>query len=69
MVRGVISIRPRSDAADVNDDEKIEIADAVIELQFLFLGGPPPEAPYPGCDVDPTTGAGDTLGCGVVVCP
>jgi len=48
------------DAADVNDSGDVDIADAVYGLNFLFLGGPPPLAPYPDCGNDPTD---DDLGC------
>ena len=44
---------------DNNDDEQVNIADAVTALSALFTGGPPP----PGngqCGPDPTPG---TLSC------
>lgn len=36
---------PISSVADVNEDGGIDISDAIWLLNFLFLGGPPPEAP------------------------
>ena len=48
------------DACDINDDEAIEITDAIFGLDFLYRGGPQPDGPYPSPGPDP---AGDTLGC------
>ncbi len=48
------------DAADVDDNERINVTDAILALEFIFKGGPPPAAPFPGPGFDP---AGDTLGC------
>lgn len=52
---------PCADAADANDNGRIELSDAVSILNHLFRGGPPPVSPYPapGVDADAT----DTLGC------
>ena len=48
-------------AADIDDDGAVSISDPIRELSYLFLGGPAPEAPYPGCGTDPTE---DDLDCG-----
>lgn len=46
-------------ACDVNDDETVDIADAVSRLTSLF-GTPPTSVPFPVCGLDPTMG---TLTC------
>ena len=48
------------DAADVNDDAVLDIADPIFLLQFLFIGGPTPPEPtwIPGTDPTP-----DRLDC------
>ena len=51
---------PCDDASDINDDGNVNLGDIVFKLSFLFNGGPPPPAPFPGCGTDPTT---DPLGC------
>jgi hypothetical protein len=63
-----IECRPAADvAADVNASGlPIDIADPVYLLGFLFLGGPPPPAPFPDCAAPP--GADDT-GCTRSSCP
>ncbi len=43
-------------ANDTNDDNSVNIADAIALLSFLFTSGPPPEAPYPNCGMDPDLG-------------
>ena len=48
------------DAADADDNEALEITDAIYGLDFLFRGGPFPPAPFPQAGYDP---AGDGLGC------
>ncbi len=48
------------DAADVNDDGRISIADGIGLLRFLFGEGDAPAAPFPGCGWDHTD---DALGC------
>lgn len=48
------------EAANVNGDDRLDIADAIHGLEFLFLGGPAPPEPFPGCGADP---GGDGLGC------
>jgi hypothetical protein len=46
------------DAADANDDGRINIADPSFALNYLFLGGPEPPAPgSASCGVDPTADA------------
>lgn len=49
------------DASDLNDDGAVDVTDAVIGLEFLFRGGAPPAAPFPGPGIDPTE---DALDCG-----
>ena len=51
---------PCLDAADINDSGEIDIADGIFTFNFLFQGGPPPAAPYPTFELDPTE---DTLSC------
>ncbi len=48
------------DACDSNDDETINIADAIYLLSGLFAGGALPQPPFPSCGPDP---AGDLLDC------
>tara|TARA_B100000809_G_scaffold123515_1_gene121633 strand:+ start:705 stop:959 length:255 start_codon:yes stop_codon:yes gene_type:complete len=42
------------DAADANDDGRLDIADPIFGLDFLFRGGAPPPAPFPRAGPDPT---------------
>ncbi|MFN0059109.1 MAG: hypothetical protein ACKVX7_11675 [Planctomycetota bacterium] len=44
---------PCDAACDSNDDQILDMSDPVYLLQHLFLAGPPPPAPYPGCDIAP----------------
>ena len=48
-------------AADINDDNSVDIADAIAILGFLFSGGAPPAPPFStdktGCAPDPTPAA------------
>ena len=49
------------DAADFNDDGRVDISDAIASLGFQFLGQQPPPAPgSTNCGADPTA---DDLGC------
>jgi hypothetical protein len=48
------------DAADVDDNGKLEITDPIRLLTYLFLGGSPPPAPFPETGMDPTQ---DSLDC------
>jgi len=48
------------DAEDVDDNGDIEETDGKILLNYLFLGGPPPESPFPEMGKDPTL---DNLAC------
>jgi hypothetical protein len=55
-------IRPRCiDAADFNDSGGVGLGDVISILNFLFLSGSPPEAPYPDPGPDTTS---DALSCG-----
>lgn len=56
---------PCEDAADVSDDENIDITDAVAIFLYLFLNGPPPVEPFESCGRDFDEG----LGCNVTTCP
>ncbi|MCZ6792301.1 MAG: hypothetical protein O7J95_01655 [Planctomycetota bacterium] len=48
------------DAADTDDDGELHITDPIYLLQYRFLGGAPPPAPFPKEGQDPTD---DSLGC------
>ena len=48
------------DSSDTNDDGRIDVSDPVFLLNYLFLGGEAPPAPFPGRGADPTR---DSLGC------
>lgn len=48
------------DAADLNDDGVADITDVIHLLGHLFLDGPAPGKPYPGCGPDPMP---DGLAC------
>ncbi len=52
-------------AADVNDDDAININDAIYTLNYLFRGGRRPEAPFPLCR---TTFGSGALGCAESAC-
>ena len=41
-------------ALDVNDNGMIDLGDAIQLLNFLYIGGSPPAAPFPDPGVDPT---------------
>ena len=45
---------------DSNDDGFLDVSDAVYSLSYMFIGGPPPAAPFPSCGFDSTT---DDLSC------
>lgn len=47
-------------AQDTNNDGTVDISDAVYQLAFLFISGPPLPAPFPDCGADVTT---DSLDC------
>ncbi len=46
-----------ADALDVDDDGILALPDVIYSLAFLFTGGPPPPAPFPACEIDPTDDA------------
>jgi hypothetical protein len=55
------------DAADSNDSGVVDLSDAVYSLQFLFIGGPAPAAPFGACGMD---GTEDGLDCVTFpICP
>jgi PKD repeat protein len=49
-------------ATNTNGDGRTDIADAIYLFGALFLGGPPPAAPFPECGVG--TESDEALGCG-----
>ncbi|HVR72838.1 MAG TPA: hypothetical protein VMT52_00830, partial [Planctomycetota bacterium] len=56
-----------ADSADSNDDGRVDIADAVALLGYLFRGGPEPPAPgADSCGPDPTQD--ELISCDAV-CP
>ena len=55
------------DAMDFNDDGGLDIADPVGALNYIFLQGAPPSAPFPSCGIDPTDL--DPLDCDSYNCP
>ncbi len=58
---------PCMDAADTNDNGKLDIGDSIRTFNWLFLNGEPPEPPgYEACGVDPTE---DSLECAAYECP
>jgi hypothetical protein len=48
------------EALDANDNLAVDLSDALFLLQFLFMDGLAPAAPYPAAGVDP---GATTLGC------
>jgi len=54
------------EACNSNDDEALDLSDAIYSLFYLFTGGPPPPAPFPGCGDDK---GNDSGGCETSVCP
>ncbi len=54
------AVLPCDDAADINDDHHLNVADGVALLEFLFMLGPDLPHPFPECGWD-TTGAVDCL--------
>ena len=56
---------PCLEAADTNDDSRLDISDRVYTLSFLFLDGPALPSPGPSpspCGADPAASPG-FLGC------
>ncbi|HVR74170.1 MAG TPA: S8 family serine peptidase [Planctomycetota bacterium] len=43
-------------ACDSNDDERLDLSDAVYSLHYLFASGTEPPPPFPDCGEDLTTG-------------
>jgi len=54
---------PCMDACDANDDGRIDLADAVYILRYMFMFDDPPPPPFPNFGVDPTA---DRLTCAEV---
>jgi hypothetical protein len=51
-------------AHDANDDGVVDVGDVIYTATYLFMGGPRPPVPFPGCGFDPTRPAsGDWLPC------
>ncbi len=53
-------------SCDSDDDDDVDLDDAMFSLMYLFLGGPAPSAPFPGCGTDPDV---DTTECTFAACP
>ncbi len=53
------------EAADLNDDGMVDLADPIFLLNWKFGGGPGPSGPYPNCGLDPTP---DSLDCAQPAC-
>ena len=51
--------------ADINGDGAVDVADPITLLNFGFLGGAPPPAPFPDCGSDPESSA---LACADSAC-
>ncbi len=51
---------PCNDALDANDDGKVTLTDPIYILNYLYMGGTPPPAPFPEKGLDETF---DQLGC------
>ena len=54
------------DAADLNNDGTINIADPIYLLAFLFSSGDAIPAPFPECGFDLDI---DLLDCNTAICP
>ena len=48
---------PCLDVVDVDDNGELTLLDGLHLLEYIFLGGPPPAAPFPLAGPDPTPGA------------
>lgn len=57
---------PCADAADFDGSGTVDLADAIATLQYSFLGGSPPSAPFPDCGPAVTLSG---LGCDQGACP
>ena len=67
LFQGKRRLIPCVAALDVNDNNRVELSDAIYLLGHLFSGGAPPPAPFPLCGPDPT---GDELSCATFfACP
>lgn len=53
-------------AGDFNDDDMLDLGDAVSIIAYGFSGGPSPEPPFPDCGPDPTLAM---LTCFMSGCP
>lgn len=42
------------EACDANGDGRIDVADSIFTLSFLYTLGAPPPSPYPNCSTEPT---------------
>jgi subtilisin family serine protease len=54
-----------SEACNSNTDDRLDLSDAIYALYYLFVGGPAPGAPFPGCGKDD---GNDNTGCEASVC-
>ena len=55
----------KAGAADADDSGVLDLADGIYSLEYQFLSGPPPVAPFPACGEDPSPGS---LGCDGTSC-
>ena len=51
---------PCRKSADIDDSGKLDLADVIHMLMYIFVGSPSPRPPFPGCGFDATP---DLLTC------
>jgi len=54
IVFGKVTREAQLIRGDADSSKRLDITDAIRVLAHLFLGGPPPPAPYPEPGLDPT---------------
>ena len=50
-----------ADAADADDNGRVEIADALVVLNYIHCLGPAPPPPFPHCGPDPTPDSNEVI--------
>lgn len=60
LFREDATVLPCLDAADLDDNGRLRLNDAILLFEFVFRDGSPPPAPFLRCGEDPTD---DALGC------